>query len=98
MVSDLFFTILRSVAIPYVAFILLKGTALGEQGSLLAVGIALTIVNIFSVIFNIIKIIPNTLLLRGNAVLGIILRIIIQLGSVLVIWYYYLSKFTTVLK
>lgn len=96
--TGLFFTILRSVAIPFVAYLFLKETPLGEQGAVLAIGVATLITSLVSIFWNIIKIIPNTILLRGNSVLLLIMRIGVQVISVAFIWAYYAYKFTDLLK
>lgn len=88
-----FFTILKSIALPIVAFIALRSSVVGEQGAFLAVTIALTIINIVSVLFGLVKILPNALLLRGGAVIGIILSILIEVSSVAGFWLYYLAKY-----
>ncbi len=98
LVLSLFFTILRSVAIPYVSYMFLKNTALGDEGALLAVGIALTISNVMAIIWNLIKIVPNTILLRGHAIIGIFLKIAIQVLSAGYLWYYYAKNFTDYLN
>lgn len=98
MITGLFFTILRSVAIPYVAYILLRESALEEKGAILAIAIALVITNGIAIIWNIIKIIPNTVLLRSNTVLKLTLDIGIQLASVGFVWYVYLSRYTDVIS
>lgn len=93
MLTKLFFTILRSVAIPLVAYFGLKSSFLGESGAFLAVTIALSVINVFSILFGIVKILPNALLLRGTRVITIILSIIIELGSIIGFWVYYFLVF-----
>ena len=93
MLVRIFFTILRSVAIPIVAFIALRNSFIGESGAFLAVTIAVTLVNIISVLIGIIKILPNALLLRGVKVIGLILSIFIEIASTFGFWIYYLTKY-----
>jgi hypothetical protein len=93
MFQSIFFVLLRSVAIPFVAFLLLRETALGEKGALLAIGIALTATTLLSLVWNVIKIFGNTLLLRGSAVIGLIIRIAIQVIVLIGIWSYYFATF-----
>lgn len=96
MMMSLFWTILRSIAIPYVAILILSETALGEKGAILAVGIALLIVTIVSIGWNVLKIVGNTILLRGNTVLVLILSVVIQIAALFVIWGHYLSEYTEI--
>jgi len=92
-IEHLFGTILRTIAIPIVAILILQNTFLGERGAWLAVIIALLIINAFTIIFNIIKILPNTLLLKSKKVVTLILSIIIEIGSVIGFIIVYSSKF-----
>ncbi len=98
MIEALFWVVLRSVAIPYIAFLILKDTFLGEEGALLAIGIALLIVTIISITLNAIKIIGNILLLRGEKVIILILKIAIQVLVVLFIWIHYFSQYSDLLN
>ncbi|MCA9380634.1 hypothetical protein KC678_00015 [Candidatus Dojkabacteria bacterium] len=98
MIESLFWVILRSIAIPLVAYMSLRTTFLGEQGALLAVGIALAIVTVTSLAWNILKIIGNTLLLRGEAIVFLLLQIAIQIISLLLIWGYYFKEYTDLLN
>lgn len=93
MLQTLFFVILRSVAIPFVAFLLLRETPLGEKGALLAIGIALTITTLISIIWTALKVLGNTLLLRGGAVIRLVIKIIIQVVVLVGVWAYYFSNF-----
>ncbi len=98
MIETLFWVILRSVAIPYVAFILLKDTFLGEEGALLAIGISLFIVTLISISWNFVKILGNTILLRGEKVIILIIKIAIQIIAVLFIWFHYFSQYTDLIN
>lgn len=93
MVTHLFSVILRCVAIPIVAILILQNTPLGERGAWLAVLITLVIVNGISIIIDIIKIFPNSLLLKGGKVFTLILSIIIEVGSVVAFLAFYSSRF-----
>ncbi len=89
----LFFTIVRSIAIPIVAFLMLRNSFLGEAGAFLVVTIAASIINAVSILFGIVKILPNALLLRGTRVLSLILSIVIEIASVVGFWLFYLTKY-----
>ncbi len=93
MLNKLFFIILRSVAIPVAAIYLLSRTALGEEGALIAVGLALLVVNLIGIALNMLKLLGNTLMLKPGAVVYYIFSIIIQAISVLLIWGYYFSEY-----
>jgi len=90
---NIFFVILRSIALPLVVFLILRNTVVGEQGAFLAVTIAATVINLIAIILNLIRILPSALLLRANKVMIAILSIIIQLGSIIGFWIYYFTKF-----
>ncbi len=94
MFEVLFFTFLRSIAVPIVAFLLLRETYLGEAGSFLAITIALTLVNVFVIISQIIKIFPTILLLHTERVIGLILSIIIEIICIITFWSYYLINYS----
>lgn len=98
MFTTIFWTVLRSVAVPYVAFIILRDTPLGLQGSVLAIAIALSVVTLVSLFLSALKIFANTILLRGEAILTLIIKSAIQIGAVLYIWGYYLSEFSDVMN
>lgn len=93
MITHLFSVILRCIAIPIVAILILQNTPLGERGAWLAVLITLVIVNGISIIIDIIKIFPNSLLLKGGKVFTLILSIIIEVGSVVAFLAFYSSRF-----
>jgi hypothetical protein len=97
MYQSLFWTALRSIAIPYVAFLLLQDTPLGEKGAILAIAIALAFVTVVTFGMTLLKILGNTLMLRGNAIIGLILSVVIQLIALGYIWFYYADNFTNVL-
>lgn len=96
MFEAILWVVIRSVVIPFIAFQLLKETFLEEQGALLAIGIALLITTAFSLIWNIFKILGNTIMLKGGAVIRLILIIVLQLVSLAVIWFIYLNEYTDV--
>lgn len=98
MLNTLFWTILRSVAIPIIAVYLLRETFLGEEGALIAVGLALTITNIIGVAWNLVKIVGNTFLLKPIQVLRLVLVIGIQVAAPIILWFYYLSEHTDLLS
>ncbi len=79
MLTSLFFTILRTVAIPYVTILFLSNTALGPQNAFLAVTIVVVIVTIISVIWQSIKLMGNTVVLRAGRVMELLLTIIIEI-------------------
>jgi len=97
MFISILWVVLRSIVIPYLAFEVLRDTALGDKGALLAVGIALFISTAISLFWNAIKIIGNTLLLRGHAIIVLLLKVTIQVLALLSIWGYYLKEYTDVL-
>lgn len=88
---SLFFTILRSVAIPAIAILLLRSSFLGEQGATLAVTISLTVVNFFLILWQVIKIIPNIVLLRAAHLVKLLIEIAIEIASVIGFWIYFLG-------
>lgn len=93
MIGQLFGVILRTIAIPLVAILILQGTFLGERGAWLAVIITLLIVNGLAVIVDVIKLFPNSLFLNGGRVITLIISIIIEVGSVIAFLALYSSKF-----
>ncbi len=93
MFSAVLWVVIRSIIVPYLAFQFLKETMLGEQGALLAIGIALLIVTVISLIWNLLKLVGNTLLLRGKAALIILLKVGIQLFALAAIWLYYFAEY-----
>lgn len=93
MINSLFWIALRSIAIPFVAILLLKETPLGEDGAVLAVGIAMFIATLISLIWTGMKVVGNTLLLRGNAVVKLLISLGVQIISLIFIWIYYFSNF-----
>lgn len=96
--NSLFWIVLRSIVVPYVAYLMLRESFLGDKGALLAVAIALAIVTGLSLIFNLLKILGNTVLLRGHSILMLGLTIIIQLISLGFIWYKYFSEYSDFLN
>lgn len=96
--GSIFFTVLRSVAIPIAAVYLLSKTALGEEGALIAVGLALLVTNALAILWNIIKLLTNAILLKPGHVFRILIVIGIQIISVALIWVYYLSNYTDYLS
>ncbi len=97
MMNELFWVTLRSVGIPIAAYFMLRNSFIGEQGTILAIGIAMFIVTGISFIWNFLKIIGNTLLLRGEVVIILFIKVLIQIVSLGFVWIYYLERFTDVL-
>lgn len=93
MKEKVFFLILRSVGIPLAAVYLLSQTALGREGALIAVGLALLVTNIIGIGLNLLKLLGNTVLLRPKAVLYYIGSITVQVLSVFFIWIYYFAEY-----
>ena len=93
MPTHLFAVILRTVAIPIVAIIILQNTFLGEKGAWLAVIITLIVINGIAVMVDIIKIFPNSLLLKGGKVVGLLLTITLEVASVVAFLAIYSSRF-----
>lgn len=93
MFSTLFFTLLKSIAIPIVVIMLLQSTMLGEKGAFLAVTIALSLYTVFSVLMKLLRIMGNTITLRGKRVIILALTIIIEIASVIGFWLTYTSRF-----
>jgi len=94
----IFLSILKSYIVPIVVFLLFKdisiaGHPIGENYVFLAITAALTLSNVISILFKIIKLLPNALLLRGGAIIKLILRIIIELSSIIAFWLYYLNNY-----
>lgn len=85
-------TVIRAVVIPLIALAIAQTTFLGLKGSFIAVGIALLIMNGFSIIYELLKILPNALLLRGGKVLKSIVRIAIELLSLIGFGLYYFAN------
>jgi hypothetical protein len=93
MFEALFWLILRSAVIPFVAVLILREWPMfGEKTAILVVAIALTIVTAISVVFNLFKLIGSTLMMRGQSILYILMKIIIQVFAVGVIWYIFTTK------
>jgi len=89
MISVIFFTVLRTLALPIVVILILKESFLGLDGAFLGVVIAITISNIISLGWKVLKIIGNTVLLRGKSVIILILKIAIEILSTAGFWAYY---------
>lgn len=92
MLTSLFFTILRTVAIPYVTILFLSNS-LGEKNAWMAVTIVVVIVTIISIIFQALKILGNTVVLRGGRVIQLIITIIIEIIAAVGFVITYQSKF-----
>lgn len=92
MFTTLFVSILKSVAIPIVAFIILQ-PIFGDRASFLIVTITLTVTNVLSIIWQLLKILPNLVLLKGGKIIRLILTIFIEVASVVGFWLYYLANF-----
>lgn len=98
MFHTIFFSVLKVLVIPIGFFFLFKdisigGKPIGENYVFLAVTIALTFSGIFSTIFKLVKILPNIVLLRGHAIFHIIIKIIIEISSIIGFWLYYLTNY-----
>lgn len=93
MTGSIFAVILRTLAIPIVAILILQNTFLGEKGAWLAVIITLVIVNGIAVMVDVIKIFPNSLLLKGGRVAMLLFTIAVEVGSVVFFLAFYSSKF-----
>ncbi|MEP7104059.1 MAG: hypothetical protein ABI721_05105 [Candidatus Dojkabacteria bacterium] len=93
MLTSLFFTILRTVAIPYVAIIFLSQTALGEKGAFIAVTVTVVLVTIIALIWQVLQILGNTVVLRGGKVFTLIITIIIEIIAAVGFVIAYQSKF-----
>lgn len=88
--SVFFYSILKSVAVPIVSILVLQYTFLGLKGAFLAVVITLTIVNIFSVIILSLRLMTHALMLRTNKMVKVLVRISIEVLSVVAFWLIYL--------
>lgn len=93
MFEALFWIIIRTVAIPFVAVLILREwEVFGEKNAILIVAIALTIVTAISVLFNGLKLIGSTLMMRGQSIIYILLKVTIQIAAVVAIWYIFSIK------
>lgn len=92
MFMTIFFSIIRCLVIPLVAFYALQ-PSLGDKAAFLVVTIALTVTNILSIIWLAIKILPNMVLLRGGKIFKSIIRIVIEVTCIIGFWIYYLTTF-----
>ena len=92
MFTTIFASIIRCVAIPIVAFILLQ-PILGDKAGFLVITIALTVTNILSIIWSLFKIIPSLMLLRGGRILRIIVKIAIEIISIIGFWAFYFINY-----
>lgn len=95
---EVFLSILKSFILPIGAFMLFKnislaGQPIGENFVFLGVTIAVTFSNAFSIVFKAIKIFPNLVLLRGHAVIHILLKILIEISSIIGFWLYYYTTY-----
>lgn len=91
---SLFWTILRSIIVPLGAYFGLRETNLGEEGAVFAVATALTVVTIVSMVISAFKLLGNTLLFRGNAIIKITVTSLIQITALIFVWWYYIVTFT----
>lgn len=88
MFEALFWIIIRAAAIPLVAVLILREwDILGERNAILVVAIALTIITAISLLFNGLKLIGSTLMMRGQSIVYILLKMTIQIAAVVAIWY-----------
>ncbi len=85
----MFGLLLRNFGIPIAAIYLLSQTAIGLHGAFLGVAIALTAVNIFSILWQIFKIFGNALVLRGGRVIVQIFSIVFEIVTLVLYWLYY---------
>lgn len=97
---EIFLSILKSFVIPIGVFLLFKdigigGQPIGENFVFLGVTIAVTFSNAFSIVFKTIKLFPNFILLRGHAIIYILLKIIIELSSIIGFWLYYYTNYAS---
>ena len=92
MFNVIFYTVLRTLAIPIVIILILQNSFLGPKGAFLAVTLSLTIVNIFSIFWQTFKVLGNTMLLKGGRVLRLTVRILIELVTTLGFWIYFFSN------
>jgi hypothetical protein len=89
MFNVIFYTVLRTIAIPIVLILILQNSFLGPKGAILAVTLSLTIVNILSIIWQVFKLLGNTMLLKGGRVLKLSVRILIEVITTLGFWIYF---------
>jgi len=91
MFTEIFNAALRSIALPIVAILVLSNTFLGLKNTFLVVVIALTFTNILSILWQVIRILPNLVLLKGRKIIGLVIRIIIEISSMICFWVYFFS-------
>jgi hypothetical protein len=92
MKGSFFSAILKNIAVPIVAILILRDSFLGFKGSFLAVTIALTVVNIFSIAEHAIVIMPNLVLLKTHRILRILIKALIEFFSVIGFWLYFFTQ------
>lgn len=88
MFSVLFYSILKNFALPLVAILVLQPT-IGLKNAVLAIAITLTFVNLIVLLFQGLKLLGNTVLLKGKAVMYLILRMVIEVVAIFSFWIYY---------
>lgn len=93
MYETIFSTVLKSFALPFVFFLILKNTILGEENAFLAVTITLTIVTLLSLLFQVLSILPKLMLLKGHKLLKLMVKMGIEIVALLGFWYYYLTYY-----
>lgn len=95
MFEKIFFTVLRSIAIPYVFFLILSQGFLEEDIAWLAVSIALTFSVALSLLWQVFMLIPKAVLLKGRKIIYTFLVMAIEIASVVGFWYYYFSEYAS---
>jgi hypothetical protein len=93
MSTTIFFTTLRVIALPYVAFRLLANSFLDEKNAFLVVCIALTITIVFSIFLQILKLFSNIIFLKPQSAFTRFLVIAIEVSSMFGFWYYYFVNY-----
>lgn len=93
MFEKIFTTVLRSAVIPYIFFLFLKEAFLDEDVAWLAVSLTLSITVAISFLWQAISLLPKLMLLRGNKFILTLLAMGIEVGSVVVFWYYYFLEY-----
>ncbi|BCX14073.1 MAG: hypothetical protein KatS3mg085_605 [Candidatus Dojkabacteria bacterium] len=94
MFQTVFFTTIRTIAIPYVAYRILSSGFVAESNALLIVCIGLTITVALSLLFQILRLFTNIILLKPQSAFQRFVTILIELASVAGFWYYYIVNFS----
>lgn len=93
MFEKIFATVLRSIVIPYILFLLLKETFLDEDIAWLAISLTLSITVAISLLWQSISLLPKLMLLRGKKFILTLLAMSIEIASVVGFWYYYFLQY-----